>query len=202
MRLNPAALALPLLLTACTALQAPTPVPQNTFLLEVQPDGGASSPPPQAQVLAVSEVHARPGYDTRAIVYSERANELKYFAVNRWADTPADMLLPLIEQSLERKGSFRAVVGPHTTATADLRVDSELVQLRHDFGTTPSRVHLALRAQLIDVATRRVLATREFAEIEDAASDDPYAGVLAANRALARLLEALATFCAAQAAQH
>jgi cholesterol transport system auxiliary component len=41
-----------------------------------------------------------------------------------------------------------------------------------------------------------VLASAEFDETEAAPSDDPYGGVLAANRALGRLLERLAAFCA------
>jgi cholesterol transport system auxiliary component len=57
-------------------------------------------------------------------------------------------------------------------------------------------VRFTLRAQLIDVDARRVLASAEFDETEVAPSDDPYGGVLAANRALARLLERLAAFCA------
>jgi cholesterol transport system auxiliary component len=57
-------------------------------------------------------------------------------------------------------------------------------------------VRFTLRAQLIDVDARRVLASAEFDETEAAPSDDPYGGVLAANRALGRLLERLAAFCA------
>jgi cholesterol transport system auxiliary component len=53
-----------------------------------------------------------------------------------------------------------------------------------------------VRAQLIDVGARRVLASAEFDETEVAPSDDPYGGVIAANRALGRLLERLAEFCA------
>ena len=81
-------------------------------------------------------------------------------------------------------------------AAADLRLETELVRLQQDFGAKPSRVHFTLRAQVVDVAGRRVLASAEFDETEAAASDDPYGGVLAANRALARLLERVTAFCA------
>ena len=81
-------------------------------------------------------------------------------------------------------------------AAASLRLDTELVRLQQDFGAPPSRVRLTVRAQLLDAEGRRVLAAAEFDETELAPSDDPYGGVLAANRALARLLARLAEFCA------
>lgn len=198
MKHAPALSALCVLLVACSALPTPPAPKQNTLVLEARFATTAPSSQRQPLVLAVSEVQARAGYDTRAMVYTTRSNELKYFADNRWADTPARMLLPLLEQALEQGGSFQAVTGPHSTLGARLRLDSELVELRQDFSSTPSRVQLALRVQLIDVTTQQVLVTRELRETEAASSDDPYAGALAADRALTRLLGTLVELCDAQ----
>ena len=111
------------------------------------------------------------------------------------------MLAPLIAQALEQSGGFRAVVQAPSLAAANLRLETDLVRLQHEFGAKPSRVRLTLRAQLIDVGARRVLASAELEETEAAPSDDPYGGVIAANRALARLLERLAAFCAETSTQ-
>ena len=46
----------------------------------------------------------------------------------------------------------------------------------------------------------RVIATREFDETVAAESDDPYGGVVAADRAVHTVLEQLANFCAEPAA--
>jgi hypothetical protein len=89
-------------------------------------------------------------------------------------DTPL-----ILAQALDHSGGFRAVVQAPSFVAADLRLDTEFVRLQQDFGVKPSRVQFTLRAQLIDVGARRVLA---------------------ANRALGRLLERLATFCAETAA--
>jgi cholesterol transport system auxiliary component len=88
------------------------------------------------------------------------------------------------------------VVQAPSLAAANLRLDIELVRLQQDFRAKPSRVQFTLRAQLIEVDARRVLASAEFDETEAAPSDDAYGGVIAANRALGRLLERLAKFCA------
>jgi cholesterol transport system auxiliary component len=82
--------------------------------------------------------------------------------------------------------------------SADLRLDSELLSFHQDFTRQPSEMHVTLRAQLIDLGTQRVIASRTFDIRETTPSEDTYGGVLAANRAVAQLLEELATFCADQ----
>jgi len=183
------------LLAACTALQPPESDHTSTYVLEANPAAGAPRPK-RDLVLEVSAPRARPGFDTPQMAYTLRANALEYFAKNRWADTPARMLAPLLAQALDHSGGFRAVVQAPSLAAANLRLDSELVRLQQDFGAKPSRVQLTVRAQLIDVDTRRVLASAQFDETEAAPSDDPYGGVIAANRALGRLLERITEFCA------
>ena len=183
------------LLAACTALQPPESDHTSTYVLEANPAAGAPRPK-RDLVLEVSAPRARPGFDTPQMPYTLRANALEYFAKNRWADTPARMLAPLLAQALDHSGGFRAVVQAPSLAAANLRLDSELVRLQQDFGAKPSRVQLTVRAQLIDVDTRRVLASAQFDETEAAPSDDPYGGVIAANRALGRLLERITEFCA------
>lgn len=183
------------LLAACAGLQPPAAEQSSTYVLEAAPAAGA---PRQRRdlVLEVAAPRARAGFDTPLMAYTQRANALEYFARHRWADAPARMLAPQIAQALERSGAFRAVVQAPSLAAADLRLETELVRLQQDFGAKPSRLRFTLHARLVDVAGRRVLASAELDETEAAASDDPYGGVLAANRALARLLERLAAFCA------
>lgn len=190
-----AAFAAMALLAACAPLPPPEADHANIYVLEAMPPAGAPRPK-RDLALEVTVPRARPGFDTPQMAYTQRANALEYFAKNRWVDTPASMLAPLLAQALDHSGGFRAVVQAPSLAAADLRLDTELVRLQQDFGVRPSRVQFTLRAQLIDVEARRVLASAEFDETEAAPSDDPYGGVIAANRALGRLLERLATFCA------
>ena len=102
-------------------------------------------------------------------------------------------------QALEQSGSFSAVVQAPSIVPADVRIVSELVRLQQNFEMHPSRIEIALRVQLIDVRTRRLLATRVFEATENAPSDDPYGGVIAANVALQRILEQVVTFSITEA---
>ncbi len=181
------------LLSACAAL--PPPEAMSTYVLDAR-IAPATRKAKGDTVIAVGLPRARPGFDTAQMAYVRRSHEIEYFAKNRWADTPARMLAPLLVQALDQSGGFRAVVQAPGAVSADLRVEVEIVRLLQDFEARPSRVRFTLRAQLIEVGSRRVLATREFDETESAPSDDAYGGVIAANRALERLLGQLADFCA------
>ena len=156
----------------------------RTYVLEAPAAAGREAPA-RAPAIVAGTPRARSGFDTAQMAYLRRPYEIEYFASNRWADTPARMLAPLIARSLERAGC----------APAGLRLDSELVRLVQDFTAAPSRIRLTLRAELVDTASKRVLAARELDEVENAPSDDPYGGVVAANRALERLLGRLGEFC-------
>jgi cholesterol transport system auxiliary component len=183
-----------LLLAGCTGLSAQPVTSQTIYVLEAQ----RATKPAQVKrdiVLAVSEPQTRPGFDTPQIAYVQKPHELNYFVTSRWADTPARMLEPLLVQAMEQTGCFRAVVQSPGAIPADVRLDTELIRLQHDFVTRPSRVQLTLRAQLIDVRGQRVLAVKQFDESENAASDNAYGGVTAANRAVQRMLDQLVDFC-------
>ena len=189
-------------LAGCSSLLPKPPPAPALFALDdlAAPEPSLPIPAAAAPTLIVGAPRAAAGFDTRRIVYLRQPHELEAFAYSEWVDSPAQMLAPLIAQALERSGAFRAVLRAPTAATAELRLDTELIRLQHEFLVLPSRVRLTLRAVLVDTATRRVAAWREFDTSVPSQSEDPYGGVVAANRAARELLADLAAFCAQAAA--
>jgi len=189
------------MLGGCSSL-LPDTAPQATFYsLDGPHHGPGQSTKSQpisasAPTLVVSPTRSASGLDSQRIIYLRQAHTFEYFAHSEWADLPARMLTPLIVNALESGGAFRAVVATPNSATGELRLDSELLRLQHDFTTQPSRVRVTLRAYLVDNTTRQVLAWREFDETVLSASEDAYGGIVAANSAVKTVLEALAGFCA------
>lgn len=181
------------LLGGCSPLQPVKSTDLNTYALDVQftPASTATGD----LTLLVNTPSARSGYDSARMTYLKKPHEIEYFSQNQWVDNPARMLAPLLVQALESTAKYRAVITGRSAATADLRLDTEIIRLQHEFLTQPSQVHLTLRVQLLDLRNKTVLATREFDMLEVASSDDPYGGVLAANRALTRMLPQIAEFC-------
>jgi len=185
------------LLAGCGSLLPKPAAPPTLYAL----DDDTAPPPLQqpaatAPTLIISTPRAAAGFDTRHIVYQRQAHQLDYFAQSQWADTPAQMLAPLLLRALERGGAFRAVLAAPAAATGDYRLDTELIRLQQDFATAPSRVRVTLRAVLVDTTTRRAVAAREFDLSLPAPSEDAYGGVRAANQAAQQLLVELAAFCA------
>ena len=179
------------------ALLRPAPAPPRLFVLEGTFDAAPVSDAAGRPSLLVPAPTARAGYDSPRIAYVTKAYELQFFAQSEWVDTPARMLAPLLVEALESTGRFQTVPGS-SGVSASLRLDTEIVALQQEFATSPSRTRVALRAQLVDVVGRRIVATRELEAVEVASSDDPYGGVVAANVAVMRVLRELAEWAAAQ----
>jgi cholesterol transport system auxiliary component len=161
------------------------------------------APPSAAALLTltVSPPHAAAGFDSPRMMYTRRPGELEYFAHNEWVDTPARMLAPLIVAAIEDGGAFRAVVRMPSSAAGDLRLDTEILRLQQDFLVVPSQVRFTLRAHLVESATRRIVATREFEAQIPADSENPQGGAAAANRAVHTVLVQLTAFCSEAAAR-
>jgi cholesterol transport system auxiliary component len=150
-------------------------------------------------VLLVAQPSAAPGYDSAHMLYQRRPQQLEAFAFHEWVEPPARLLAPLMLRALQDTGAFRAVLLAPTSGAGALRLETELVGLQQDFTVQPSVVRLSLRAVLIDLATRRVIATQVFGASAAAGRDDPVAGVAAAQQVTQRVLLELATACAAWA---
>ena len=196
------------LASGCTALRTAATAPSPPVFYSLDNARSIASAPPvtrralpaTAPTLVVSAPRAAAGFDSQRIMYVRQPHKLEYFAHSEWIDTPARMLSPLVVAAMEQSGVFRAVVHAPSSANGDLRLDSEVLLLQQEFAGTPSRVRFALRVNLVEDATRRVVASRDFATFATAPSEDPYGGVVAANEAVRTVLADVAAFCAAAAA--
>lgn len=194
-----------LALSACSAL-SPTATPATAFYAldrtPVLTQGATRARPVQGVTtvtLLINPPHAAAGFDSSRIIYLREPHKLDYFAQSQWVDPPARMLGPLLAAAIEQTGAFRAVVLMPGAAAGEVRLDTDIVRLQHEFQTHPSQVRLTLRATLVEDRTRRVLAWQEFEAVAPATSEDAYGGVLAANRAVQTVVGQLAVFVAAKA---
>lgn len=160
----------------------------------VASEAGAGTAPGTGLTLIVSPPQAASGFDSQRMVYVRQDHRLEYFAHSEWVDAPAHLLGPLLVSAAQRTGAFSAVVLASGTAAGDLRLGTELLQLQHNFQTQPSQVQVSLRVYLTDEKTRRVLAWQTLSAQAPASSDNPQAGVVAANQAVQAVLVQLGQF--------
>jgi len=134
---------------------------------------------------------AEAGFEQPRMAYLQRPYEVNYYATNVWVDTPPRMLAPLLLQSLERMSVWRVVVPMPTAARGDYRLDISGLVVQQEFLQRPSGTRIRLRAQLTETKEQRIMGVRSLESFEPAPSEDAYGGVLAANRAVTRVLESL-----------
>lgn len=187
------------LLGGCGGLLPAAPPAPAQFAIDQRaagPAAAATAREAARATIVVGTPRAAAGYDSSRMIYLRQPHQLEYFAYHQWVDPPAQMLGPLVADALEATAAFKAVLLGASGASGEWRLEIELLRLQQEFTASPSRVQVALRAQLIDSRSRRVAATRVIEASEPAASDDPYGGVVAANQAVARAVGELAGFVA------
>ncbi len=186
-----AAIFLATALSAC-ALSRGTDEPMRSYILEIDERGELRASdefrPSNLPSLLVSLPQPAPGYESQRMAYEQVPYELGYFATSQWVDSPARMLAPLIMNALESSGEWGAVIQLPSMLRGDYRLDLSQVVLVQEFTQQPSRIRLALRAQLTTVFAPRVIGTRSFEFHEDALTEDAYGGVQAAQNVVGKLL--------------
>lgn len=145
--------------------------------------------------LLVSMPSAGPGLDSWQMLYRTYPYQLNAFADNRWVAPPAQLLMPLLAQSIRNTGCFRAVVTPPVSGTVTYVLNTELLAFHQEFlGKTNSRFRLTLQASVVNAVTSQIIASQYFSTVVPAPANTPYGGVFAANQAVKYLFPQIAEF--------
>lgn len=181
-------------LPGCLSPRSDSPEIQTYQLSLDEQRGEVRREPPDGPVLLVSPPQAEPGFETQRMVYVKRPFQIEYFAVNEWADTPVRMFAPLMVHALNHSGLWHAVIPLPSSIVGDYRLDTYGFLLQHEFIQQPSRVRILARLQLVDLKESTIVSTRSFEVVENAPSENAYGGVLAANRAVAGVLDQIVSW--------
>lgn len=147
-----------------------------------------------AKTLLVSMPIANPGFASSKMVYVVTPYSLRYFSMHQWIAPPAQMILPILADIIRSKGYFKAVLTPPFSGMTNYRLDTSLIAFEQDFIQPISRIRLVMQASIVDNATNKVLASRRFSVVMPTEDNNPYSGVLTANRAVGRLSRQIAQF--------
>ena len=180
-------------LTACSLLSPVRTTEQNTYVINKLPQTQPASKQTHLTLL-VKTTSANSIYNSKNMAYINKPYEVAYFANNRWADKPTDMLMPLISQALQNQKYYQAVVTSAYSYNYDRTLNIKLLELQQNFLSHPSAIHLTVLAELLDTKSQKVIANKQFKIIEPATEDTPYGGVIAANNAVAKLIDKLVLF--------
>jgi cholesterol transport system auxiliary component len=148
----------------------------------------------RAASLSVLIPETNPIYDTTQMAYTNQPYQVAYFSQNEWGETPSQMIQPLIVQTIQNTNVFSAVLSQPQFGRHTYALRTEILELKQDFTSNPATLELAMRFQLSREAMNQIIATKEFSVREPMLEKTPYAGVIAANDATAKLLRELARF--------
>ncbi len=165
----------------------------NQYKLESFSHKIYSKAAPRASIL-VSQPEAAAGYQTEQMLYIKKPFGLSPFAKSAWVSPPANLLTPLIIQSLHDSHYFYAVLSPDSPDKADYRLDTQLLALQQNFLDKPSRVELVVKLVLAHVADNRIIASKIIHTQVECPQESPYGGVVAANLATLRFTQAATEF--------
>ena len=184
-----------LLLSACSIFEPIKTLPMHYFTLAM-PDLDWDNCAQQGRsTILVNQPRANAIYNSPRMIYIPACYQIQYFAQNRWADMPTQMLQSLLINSLQHTGYFQAIINTPSTTYYDWVLNTQLLSFQQEFISIPSRFRIAMRAQLINARSRHVIATQDFVVVQTTAHDDPYGGALAANLAVQKILNEINCFC-------
>ncbi len=185
-------------MSGCTAL-APVDTDTRKYVLSSLPPEDQPGPPGQHMSLLILVPESNRVYDTTRMAYSTQAYQIAYFSQNEWAETPSRMMLPLMVAAISNTHHFEQVLAPPDFGRHSFALRSEIVDLKQDFTVEPPTLRFTMRFHLRRETDNEIVATREVSVRQAMHDRTPYAGVLAANEAAAKILRDLAAFVAEKA---
>jgi cholesterol transport system auxiliary component len=189
---RPALIACVVFLSGCT-LFSPVNIDTKKNVLNSIPLDLPSEETHSATLLVLVP-ETMPAYATTQMAYSTQAYQIAYFSKNEWAETPSQMIQPLVVTTLRNTHYFSEVLSPPDFGKHTFALRIEILELKQDFTSEPAILQLAMHICLSREATNQIVATKELSVREPMPERNPYAGVVAANEAMPKLLRELAKF--------
>ena len=187
-------IAMMVMLTGCSILSPIKTEQPNSYVLNKVPTH-VEQERYRAKTILVALPDVRPVIDTTQMAYTTKQYGVAYFSHNQWAETPSQMMLPLIVQTLMKAHIYHAVVTAPFSGHVDYILNTQIDQLQQNYTQTPAVLQFSLRAELVRVSSSRVVAMKQFRVSLPIYRQTPYDGVRVANNAVAEVLAELADFC-------
>jgi cholesterol transport system auxiliary component len=178
--------------SGCTLFSPVNTDTKKYVLNNIPPD--LPSEKTHSATLLVLVPETMPAYATTQMAYSTEAYQIAYFTKNEWAQTPSQMIQPLIVKTLRNTHYFSEVLSPPYFGRHTFALRIQILDLEQDFASEPPMLQLAIRIDLSREATNQVVATKDLSVREPMSQRNAYAGVVAANEAMPKLLRELAAF--------
>lgn len=183
------------LLTGCMGKNVP---PADTYT--ISPDWEKRSNQEWVEkknrpIIKLAPIRATRAFTGTDILYSNFLDSRNSYAYSSWNDAPVKLLSIVFQIALEKSGRFGAVLPATSASKADVLVESTLYDFSHHIksdGTSDGVIRI--RFYLIKIATKKVIATREFFSRVPASSRNARSAAAALNKAATDVARDLAAW--------
>jgi cholesterol transport system auxiliary component len=158
-------------------------------------DTGRAAPPveaPSPHILLMTDTSAGAFYDTDGMAFSSKPGTRGYYQFARWTERSSKRFTDLLLSRLGREKIFTAVVQAGSNVRSDLLLTTEILDLYHDAAQPPGVVKMELRAEVVDLKTRTLLARKTFIQTIAVTSFDAEGAHKAFNEATTRTINEVA----------
>ena len=190
-----AVLMLAILLSGCLGLGKNTPAVIN-YVLEDLSTGTEKIAPADPRSLLILDTTATGFYDNENLVYSRAPGTRGQYQYARWTERPGKRFSDLLQKRLATQSGFASVSIAGGQVRGDLVLDTELSEFYHEADTSPGSVRVQLRAELIDLKSRKLLGRQWFERRVPVASYDAAAAAKGFNQAATGVLDDLVAWLA------
>jgi len=187
------AVALCATLSAGCTLLTPVKTDTTSYVLSGLPaDLPRQTGPSRTLLVLVPET--APLFATRRMAYSTRDFQIGYFNESEWALAPAQMIQPLLVQTMRNAGYSSEIASSAQPSRGTLSLRTEILELKQDFNAEPATFRAVLRFSLLREPAHQLVATQDLSVSEPMRGKTAYDGVVAGNAAIEKMLRAVAAF--------
>lgn len=184
------------LLSACSILGPVQTPDEQRYMINAMPVSFKPLHQTRA-ILLVAQPETSGLYNTTSMAYVVKPYQVSYYSRAQWAETPSQMIMPILAQSLERTGAFKAVVVAPYLGRYDYVLNTQIIKMQQNYlSANQGYFELVIQAQILRATTGTTIATRQFSVRTPIGAPSPYNGVIAANDAMARALMQISLFAA------
>lgn len=187
-------LSLALGLPGCVNLGLPSEESSPAIVYYVMEDAGrsAAGSPPSAHVLLLADTTAGAFYDTDGMAFSSKPGTRGYYQYARWSERAGKRFSDLLLERLESEKLFASVAQSGGNVRGDWLLMTDILELYHDAVQQPGMARLQLRAELVDLKTRKLLSRKIFVQNIPVSSFDAAGAHRAFNLATTQALNEMA----------
>ncbi|MCB0344339.1 MAG: membrane integrity-associated transporter subunit PqiC [Bdellovibrionales bacterium] len=146
--------------------------------------------------IVIRNVDSSSFVSSQRMVFAQDASTRGYYRFAFWVESPTRSLASIIANRLQAAEIFQSVVREGSGTVGDLQLNTDLLDFYHDVSKSPGSVVVKLRAELVDLRHREIIASKLFEQKAPASGYSAQGAAEGFNQAVSALVSDLVLWVA------